>query len=189
MNLGIFQETKITKRIYTRKCSGYRVVAMKAPSVHSVDIDVLYRVAYQLSVEALQTYGANVFSFQMASGDRRWFIMGLYLGPRQRLDNRGCRRGHQIATPGGRAAGVWTFQHQPFRNRGLGAVRGYCSGYGGGGPGGHERPLPPTAQAVVEGRPYMGHAPGQPGCALPDRLHPGHRQSSIPKLSCLGCKA
>ena len=76
MDLGLFQETKLTKCIYMRESSGYRVVATEAPSTHSGGVDVLYRAAEHLSVEALQTYGATVVSFQLATGDRRWFIVG-----------------------------------------------------------------------------------------------------------------
>ena len=76
MNLGVFQENKLKKRIYTHDSSGYRVVAIEAPSVHSGGVAVFYRAEEQLSVEALQTYGANVSRFQLASGDRHWFIVG-----------------------------------------------------------------------------------------------------------------
>ena len=36
-------------------------------------------------MEALQTYGANVISFQLESGERRWFIAGCYLVPENAL--------------------------------------------------------------------------------------------------------
>ena len=97
------------------------------------------------------------------------------IGPVQRLDHRGLRHSHQKVTPGGYAAGGWPFQHQPFCTRGMGAERGDCSGLGGGGPGGHDWPLYPTEQAVVEGWPHMGYALGRLGGALLDQLHPGHK--------------
>ena len=53
-----------------------KVVASESPSAHSGGVAVFYRAEEQLSVEALQTYGANVSRFQLASGDRRWFIVG-----------------------------------------------------------------------------------------------------------------
>ena len=34
MDLGVFQETNLTKSIYMRESSGYRVVATEAPSAH-----------------------------------------------------------------------------------------------------------------------------------------------------------
>ena len=76
MDLGVFQETKLTKYIYMRESSGYRVVVIEAPSAHSGSVIVFYRAAENFSVEAIQTYGANVVSFQLASGDMQWFIVG-----------------------------------------------------------------------------------------------------------------
>ena len=80
-DLGIFQETELTKRIYTSESSGYKVVATEALSAQSGGVAVLYRAAEKFYVEALHTYGANVVSFQMASGDRQWYIVGRYLDP------------------------------------------------------------------------------------------------------------
>ena len=57
------------------------VVATEALSAHSDGIDIFYRRAEHLLVKALQNYGANVVRFQMASSDRRWFIVGFYLAP------------------------------------------------------------------------------------------------------------
>ena len=79
MNLGVFQETKLKKLIYTRESSGYRVVAIELPSAHSGGVAIFYRVVELFSVEALQTYRANVVSFKLASGNMRWFIVGCYL--------------------------------------------------------------------------------------------------------------
>ena len=79
--MGFFQEDKVTKGICMRESIGYRVVATDALRAHSSSIAVLYRSVKHFSVEALQTYRANIVIFQLASGDRRWFIMGCYLAP------------------------------------------------------------------------------------------------------------
>ena len=79
MDLGVFQETKLTKRIYTLDSSGYKVVATEAPKAHTSGVAVFYRAADHFYVESLQTYGANVVSFQLALGDRQWYIVGCYL--------------------------------------------------------------------------------------------------------------
>ena len=55
MDLGVFQDTKLTNRIYTCESSGYKVVATEAPSGHSGGIFVFYRASENFSVEALQT--------------------------------------------------------------------------------------------------------------------------------------
>ena len=81
MDLGVFQETNLTKRIDTHKSSGYQVVATEAPSAHSGGVAMLYRAVYHCSVEALQTYRANVISFHLAAGNMQWFIVGCYLAP------------------------------------------------------------------------------------------------------------
>ena len=81
MNLGVLQETKLKKCIYTRDSSSYKVVATDAPITHSVGVAIFYRTADHFSVEAFQVHGANVISFQLASGDRQWFIVGCYVPP------------------------------------------------------------------------------------------------------------
>ena len=81
MDLGVFQETKLNKRIYTRESSGYTVVATAAPSAHSSGVTLFYHTAEHFSVEEFQAHGENFISLQLASGDRRWYIMGCYLAP------------------------------------------------------------------------------------------------------------
>ena len=81
MNLGVLQETKLKKCIYTRDSSSYKVVATDAPITHSVGVAIFYRTADHFSVEVFQSHRANVVSFQLVSGDRWWFIMGCYMAP------------------------------------------------------------------------------------------------------------
>ena len=52
------------------------MVATEAPIAHSGGVAVFYRAAENFFVETFQIYGANVISFHLASGDRRWFIVG-----------------------------------------------------------------------------------------------------------------
>ena len=80
-NLEVLQEIEVTKGIDTWEYSVYRVLATEAPIMHIGRISVFYRAAEHFSVEALQTYKANVFRFQMALVDCMWFIMGCYLTP------------------------------------------------------------------------------------------------------------
>ena len=76
IDLGIFQETKLTKRIYVCDSSGYKVMATEAPSAHSGNNALFFRAEGHLSVEAFQDHGVNTVSFHLASGDRRWYIVG-----------------------------------------------------------------------------------------------------------------
>ena len=49
--------------------------------MYSDGVAVFYRAVYHFSITSLQTYGENVVSFQMASGDRRWYIVACQLAP------------------------------------------------------------------------------------------------------------
>ena len=80
-DLGIFQETKVTDSIYTRGSAGYSVVMTDAPSRHRGGVAVFHRPAPHFAVEAVQKFGTNVVGFQMATGARRWYIVGCYLAP------------------------------------------------------------------------------------------------------------
>ena len=71
MDLGIFQEKKVTDGIYTHGSAGYSVVATDTPSRHRSRVAVFYRPAPHFAVEAVQKFGPNVAGFQMATGARR----------------------------------------------------------------------------------------------------------------------
>ena len=79
MDLGIFQETKCTDVIYTRKLAGYSVVATDAPIRHRVGVAIFYRPSPLFTVEAVRHFGPNVIGFQLATGARWWYIIGCYL--------------------------------------------------------------------------------------------------------------
>ena len=65
MDLGIFQETKLTYGIYTRSSAGYSVVATDASSRHRGGVTVFHRPAPHFAVEAVQQFGPNVIGFQL----------------------------------------------------------------------------------------------------------------------------
>ena len=81
MVLGIFQETMLTDRIYTHGSAGYSIVATDAPSRHCGGVAVFHHPAPHSAVEAVQHLVLNVIGFQMATGGRRWCIVGCYLAP------------------------------------------------------------------------------------------------------------
>ena len=76
MDLGILQETKITDGIYTRGSDGYSVIATDAPSRHRGGVTLFYRSELHFVVEAVEKFGPNVLGFQLATGVRRWYIVG-----------------------------------------------------------------------------------------------------------------
>ena len=81
MDLGILQETKCTDGIYTRESDGYRVVATDAPIRHRGGVALFYRPSPLFAVESVRQYGPNVMSFELATGARRWYIIGCYFAP------------------------------------------------------------------------------------------------------------
>ena len=81
MDLVIFQETKVTDRIYTRGSDGYIVVTTDASSQHCGGVAVFHCPPPHFPVEAVQQFGPNVVSFQLATGERQWYIVGCYLDP------------------------------------------------------------------------------------------------------------
>ena len=80
-DLVVLQETKLTDEVYTRRSSGYSVIATDAPRRHCGGVAVFYRASMQFSVKLLQQCGTNVVSFHMSMGGRQWYIVGLYLAP------------------------------------------------------------------------------------------------------------
>ena len=81
MDLGILQETKLTYGIYTRRLAGYSVIATDAPSRHRGGVALFYRSEPHFVVEAVEKFGPNVLGFQLATGERRWYILGVYIAP------------------------------------------------------------------------------------------------------------
>ena len=81
MDLGILQETKLTDGVYTRGSAGYNVIATDAPSRHRGGVVLFYRSTPHFVVEAVERCGPNVMGFQVASGERRWYIVGAYVAP------------------------------------------------------------------------------------------------------------
>ena len=81
MDLGILQETKLSDGIYTCGLARYSVVATDAPSRHRGGVAIFHRPAPHFTVEAVQKFGQNVIGFQLATGARRWYIVGCYLAP------------------------------------------------------------------------------------------------------------
>ena len=81
MDLGILQETKLADGIYTCGSASYSVIATDAPSRHCGGITLFYRSEPHFVVEAVEKFGPNVLGFQLATGARRWYIMGVYIAP------------------------------------------------------------------------------------------------------------
>ena len=81
MDLGILQETILTDGVYTRGSAGYNIIATDAPSRHRGGVALFYRSTPHYVVEAVERCGPNVMVFQVATGGRRWHIVGAYVAP------------------------------------------------------------------------------------------------------------
>ena len=42
---------------------------------------MFHRPAPHFAVEAVQQFGPNIVGFQLATGERRWYIVGCYIAP------------------------------------------------------------------------------------------------------------
>ena len=63
MDLGIFQETKVTDGIYTCGSDCYSVAATDVPSRHRGGVAVFHRPAPHFAVEDVQKFGPKVVGF------------------------------------------------------------------------------------------------------------------------------
>ena len=72
MNLGIFQEKKLTNGVYTHGSVRYSVVATDTPIWHRGRVTVFYRPSPCFVVEAVQKFRPNVIVFHMVMGGCQW---------------------------------------------------------------------------------------------------------------------
>ena len=76
------QETKLTRGINMRRCSGYTVWATEAESQHRGGITIVWRDAEGWRVEGVRNFGPNVVSFMITSGRKCWHGVGTYVIPK-----------------------------------------------------------------------------------------------------------
>ena len=81
MNVWVFQDTKLTEVIYTRRLAGYRAVATPALSRHQGGVALLYWESPAFAFEVIRQFGANAIAFHLATGEGHWNIVGCYLAP------------------------------------------------------------------------------------------------------------
>ena len=81
MDLGIFQYTMLTGRVYTCGSAGYSVVAKDSLSQHRGGVAVFYRPSLPYAVESIQQFRPNIVVFSLVTGERQWYIIGCYLTP------------------------------------------------------------------------------------------------------------
>ena len=79
MDVGVFQETKLTDGIYKHGSDGYRVVTTLMPSRNRRGVALFYHEPPIFSVETIHQFGANIIACQLAMWERHWYIVGYYL--------------------------------------------------------------------------------------------------------------
>jgi len=79
---AIFPEMKITHDRYARMTLGYKVLSTKAPSKHKEGIALLWQPDHEgFEVEATRVVTPNLITFQLVTGDKRYYVMGIYNPP------------------------------------------------------------------------------------------------------------
>ena len=82
VGLAVVTETKITDARYTRLASGYKILASRAASHNQGGIALLWKEDHQgFEVEWAKFLTPNLLTFQLVTGDERFYCIGIYLPP------------------------------------------------------------------------------------------------------------
>ena len=85
VDICLLTETKLTDRIYTRKSSGYEVVATNAVSKSQGGVALCWRSSESYEVEETRECGPNVITFELVTGEDRFYVVGCYIPPSDRV--------------------------------------------------------------------------------------------------------
>jgi hypothetical protein len=82
VGIGILTKTKVTNNRYLKCLLGYRVLVLKAASPHQGGIGLIWREDHNgLEVKAIWPLTPNLMSFQLITGNERYYVMGIYSPP------------------------------------------------------------------------------------------------------------
>ena len=82
VGIGILTKTKVTNDQYLKPLSGYRVLVSKVASPHQGGIGLIWREDHDgFEVEAVRPLTPNLMSFQLVKGNKRYYVMGIYIPP------------------------------------------------------------------------------------------------------------
>ena len=82
LDVGVFQDTKLTGGIYTRISDGYKFVVTPAQSQHRSGVMLFCWDPPASAVELIRQFGVNIIACQMVMVERRWYNFRCYLAPR-----------------------------------------------------------------------------------------------------------
>ena len=73
---------KVTNDWYSKSILGYRVLILKAASPHQGGIGLIWREDHKgFEVKAIWPLTPNLMSFQLVTGNERFYVMGIYIPP------------------------------------------------------------------------------------------------------------
>ena len=79
---AILTETKLTNDRYPKIVLGYRVITSKATSPRQGGVALLCEEGHQdIKVDAVNIVSLNLLTFQLVTGEDRYFVMGAYIPP------------------------------------------------------------------------------------------------------------
>jgi hypothetical protein len=78
----VFTKTKLTNDQYPKTTSGYCMILSMATSPHQGGVALLWEEGHQdFEVEAVTIVSPNLLTFQLVTGEDRYFVMGVYIPP------------------------------------------------------------------------------------------------------------
>lgn len=80
MDIAILTETKLPM-YHTTNCEGYNITVSEAVSNSKGGVALCVQRSRYFIVKGTKTHGNNVISTQLVSGNKRWFIIGVYIPP------------------------------------------------------------------------------------------------------------
>jgi hypothetical protein len=82
VGFAVLMETKLTEDRYTRLASGFKILSSKAMSHNQGGIALLWKenhLGYEVELARIATL--NLLTFQLVTGDERFYCMGIYIPP------------------------------------------------------------------------------------------------------------
>ena len=136
----------------------------------------------------MRKFGPNVIGFQLATGARRWYIVGCYLAPDDTLTIErviealsSWPKGAELLVAGDQNANLAA----PEGDR---RAKGNCNDDHNRGSRGNGATLPAAGAQVVSESVDVGDASERKGGAVPDGIHPGDGPLSLQECRCLGLR-
>jgi hypothetical protein len=101
VGLAVLTETELTDDHYTRIASGFKILATKATSHNQGVIALLWKENHPgYEVELAQIATPNLLTFQLITGDERFYCMGIYIPPTDTMEVENLRAAWEACPEG-----------------------------------------------------------------------------------------